>query len=176
MTSTVITEATLLEIVPLAHDAAAIVDPLNEAMNTYGITDTPIREAAFIAQVAHESGSFRYTQEIASGQAYEGRADLGNTNPGDGVRFKGRGYIQITGRANYAKCGEALSLDLLKHPELLEEVPNACKSAAWFWYVHGLNQLADSGDFVGVTRRINGGTNGYPDRLGFYERAQKVLG
>jgi putative chitinase len=144
-------------------------------MYTYGISDTPIREAAFVAQVAHESGSFRYTKEIASGEAYEGRADLGNTEPGDGVRFKGRGYIQVTGRANYKACGEALGLDLIEHPELLEDITNACRSAAWFWYIKGLNQLGDKGDFLGITKRINGGTNGWKERMAFFDRAKLLL-
>jgi putative chitinase len=171
-----ITAEELSAIVPNAKDRIAlVVQPLNEAMFTYGISDTPIREAAFIAQVAHESGSFRYVKEIASGEAYEGRQDLGNVERGDGVRFKGRGYIQVTGRANYKACGEALGIDLLQHPELLEDIPNACRSAAWFWYIKGLNDLADKGDFLGVTKRINGGTNGYKERMAFFDRAKLLL-
>lgn len=170
-----ITVEELKQIVPLVKNAAFIAEPLNEAMYTYGITDTPIREAMFIAQVAHESGSFRYVKEIAGGEAYEGRADLGNVERGDGVRFKGRGYIQVTGRANYKACGEALGLDLIQHPELLETTANACRSAAWFWYMKGLNQLADKGDFLGITKRINGGTNGYKERMAFFNRAELLL-
>ena len=166
----------LAQIVPNAKDRIAIVvKPLNEAMYTYGISDTTIREAMFIAQVAHESGSFHYTQEIASGEAYEGRQDLGNVERGDGVRFKGRGYIQVTGRANYKACGEALGLDLLQHRELLETTANACQSAAWFWYMKGLNDLADKGDFLTVTKKINGGTNGYKERMAFFNRAELLL-
>ncbi len=170
-----ITAEELKQIVPLVRNAVLIAEPLNEAMYTYGITDTPIREAMFIAQVAHESGSFRYVKEIASGEAYEGRQDLGNVERGDGVRFKGRGYIQVTGRANYKACGEALGLDLIKHPELLETTANACRSAAWFWYMKGLNDLADKGDFLGITKRINGGTNGYKERMAFFNRAELLL-
>lgn len=171
-----ITAEELSAIVPYAKDRIAlVVQPLNEAMYTYGISDTPIREAMFIAQVAHESGSFRYVKEIASGEAYEGRQDLGNVERGDGVRFKGRGYIQVTGRANYKACGEALGLDLIKHPELLETTANACRSAAWFWYMKGLNDLADKGDFLGITKRINGGTNGYKERMAFFNRAELLL-
>lgn len=149
-------------------------DPLRQAMQEFEI-DTPARMAAFLAQIAHESGSLRYVREIASGEAYEGRSDLGNTQPGDGVRYKGRGLIQVTGRANYAQCGAALQLDLLAHPELLEEPLNACRSAAWFWKSRGLNELADRGDFKLITKRINGGYNGYQDRLTYYTRAQGVL-
>ena len=171
-----ITADELERIVPLARNRIPdIIEPLNYAMRTYGISDTPIREAMFIAQVAHESGSFKYTQEIASGEAYEGRKDLGNVETGDGVRYKGRGYIQITGRANYKACGEALSLDLIAHPEYLELPTAACQSAAWFWYVNGLNELADKNDFMAITKRINGGTNGWKDRQQFFEMAKRVL-
>ena len=149
-------------------------DALNEAMDVFNI-NTPQRQAAFLAQIAHESAEFRYVEEIASGAAYEGRADLGNTEPGDGVRFKGRGLIQITGRANYTSCGAALGLDLLANPELLESPQNACRSAAWFWMTHGLNELADADNFRKITLRINGGLNGYEDRLAYWERAKEAI-
>lgn len=151
------------------------VDPLNAAMEEFGISDNPGRESAFLAQVAHESGGFYYMQELASGAAYEGRADLGNTEPGDGKRYKGRGPIQITGRANYQACGAALDLDLIGQPELLELPENGCRAAAWFWHGKHLNELADAGDFLRITKRINGGTNGWEDRLAYYKRAQRVL-
>ena len=151
------------------------VDPLNETMDMFGI-DTPARQAAFLAQVAHESGGFHYVKELASGEAYEGRADLGNTEPGDGVRYKGRGLIQITGKTNYTECGDALGLDLLAEPELLEQTDNATKSAGWFWNRRLLNALADAGEFQRITRRINGGLNGYQDRLAYWERAKAVIG
>ena len=114
-------------------------------------------------------------RELASGQAYESRADLGNVRPGDGVRFRGRGLLQVTGRANYAACGKALGLDLLAQPELLEQTVNACRSAGWFWQTRGLNALADAGDQLKVTRRINGGVNGLAERLALYQAARKVL-
>jgi len=154
---------------------AVFVEPLNLAMHEFEIDVTPVREAAFLAQVAHESGGLTYVREIASGAAYEGRADLGNTKPGDGEKFRGRGLIQVTGRSNYAVCGAALDLDLLTHPELLEQIPNAARSAGWFWKTHGLNELADHGDFKLITKRINGGYNGYKERLAFYETALEVL-
>lgn len=153
----------------------AFIDPLNEAMQEFAISESGPREAAFLAQVAHESGECRYVHEIASGAAYEGRKDLGNTEPGDGVRYKGRGLLQITGRANYTACGEALALPLVEQPELLETPINACRSAGWFWKTHGLNELADKGDFLLITKRINGGTNGYADRMAYYQRAQQVI-
>ena len=170
-----VTLAQLLAIMPLARArAAAFLDPLNAAMLEFGIT-TPTRQASFLSQVGHESGQLRYVRELASGQAYEGRADLGNTQRGDGVRFRGRGLLQVTGRANYAACGKALSLDLLTQPELLEQAVNACRSAGWFWQTRGLNVLADAGDQVKVTRRINGGTNGLVERLALFAVAQRVL-
>lgn len=154
---------------------APFVEPLNDSMREFEIDDNVEREAAFLAHLAVESGGFRYVREIASGAAYEGRDDLGNYHPGDGVRFRGRGLIQITGRANYKACGDALGLDLLEHPELLEEPEYAARSAAWFWDSRKLNELADNGDFKTITRRINGGLTHYKERLAFYERAQDVL-
>lgn len=160
---------------PLARTrAAAFLAPLNAAMLEFGIT-TPARQASFLSQVGHESGQLRYVRELASGQAYEGRADLGNTQRGDGVRFRGRGLLQVTGRANYAACGKALGLDLLAKPELLEQAANACRSAGWFWQTRGLNFLADAGDQERVTRRINGGTNGLADRLALFAVAKRVM-
>jgi putative chitinase len=136
------------------------------------------RKSAFIAQIAHESGQFNYVTEIASGSAYEGRKDLGNTIVGDGVKFKGRGLIQITGRANYGLCSTALtgsSHTFIDNPELLATPLYACLSAGWYWNSRGLNTLADMGDFMGITKRINGGTNGLASRLEFWERAKKSI-
>lgn len=170
-----VTLAQLLAIMPLARTrAVAFLVPLNAAMVEFGIT-TPARQASFLSQVGHESGQLRYVRELASGQAYEGRVDLGNTQRGDGVRFRGRGLLQVTGRANYAACGKALGLDLLAQPELLEQTVNACRSAGWFWQMRGLNALADTGDQERVTRRINGGVNGLAERLALYREARKVL-
>ncbi|MFA7269941.1 MAG: glycoside hydrolase family 19 protein [Sterolibacterium sp.] len=151
------------------------VDPLNDAMHEFDIDANTERETAFLAQICHESGGFYYVRELASGDAYEGRSDLGNTEPGDGRKFKGRGLIQITGRSNYAACGDALGLDLCDKPELLEQPIAACRSAGWFWHKRGLNELADAGDFLHITKRINGGTNGWEDRLAYLKRAQKAL-
>lgn len=165
----------LIKIMPYAKArAATFVGPLNDAMREFDI-NTPARQASFLSQIGHESGQFRYVLELASGAAYEGRKDLGNTQPGDGVRYKGRGLIQITGRANYKACGAALGLDLIGYPELLEQPVNACRSAGWFWKTRGLNELADAGDQVRVTKRINGGTNGLDDRLALFGVARKVL-
>lgn len=104
-----------------------------------------------------------------------GEKNLGNTKPGDGWKFRGRSLIQVTGRANYRACGEALGLDLENYPELLERPENAAKAAAWFWSTKGLNQLADNDNIVGITKRVNGGVNGLDDRKLRYSRAIKVL-
>jgi putative chitinase len=165
----------LIKIMPYARQRAGLFLPgLNAAMDEFAI-NTPARQAAFLAQVGHESAQLRYVCEIASGDAYEGRADLGNKWPGDGRRFKGRGLIQITGRANYTACGAALALDLTVLPELLEQPANASRSAGWFWRTRGLNELADAGDQTLVTRRVNGGINGLADRLALFDIAQQVL-
>lgn len=150
------------------------IKPLNEAMEKYEI-NTPRRQAAFLAQLAHESGSLRYVEEIASGEAYEGRKDLGNIQPGDGVRFKGRGLIQITGRSNYADLSKELEYDFIAHPEALEKPGAASYSAAWFWWSRHLNRFADIDAFQTITKRINGGLNGYDDRVKHWEIAKKAL-
>lgn len=134
-----------------------------------------LREAAFLGQVLWESGNLRYTKEIASGIAYEGRKDLGNTHKGDGVKFKGRGLIQITGESNYKELSDIFGEDFINHPELLETPRFACKSAAWFFKRHGLNELADKSMFNLITKRINGGYNGLAGRTLIYEKALKVL-
>lgn len=176
-----ITAAQLQQIMPLAGQqrVALYLAPLNSAMAEFGI-NTPARQASFLAQIGHESGQLQFVRELASGAAYDTgplAARLGNTPQadGDGQRYKGRGLIQITGRNNYAACGAALGLDLLAQPALLEQPVNACRSAGWFWKTHGLNQLADAGDQVAVTRRINGGTNGLAERLALFAVAQRVL-
>ena len=174
-----ITTQQLLQILPNAGQSAGVfVSALNTAMNHYQIVGLK-RVAGFIAQIGHESGQLKYVKEIwgpTKAQArYEGRADLGNTVAGDGSKYRGRGLIQITGRAKYAECGEALGLDLISHPELLEKPQHACMSAAWFWASRGLSTLADAGSFSKITSRINGGQNGAADRQVLYARALKVL-
>lgn len=142
--------------------------------------DTPARQAAFLAQIAHESGCFRWVREIwgptQAQMRYEGRPDLGNTAIGDGKRFMGRGLIQVTGRANYMHAAAALGIDCVDHPELLEEPENAARSAGDFWETRGLNELADTGSFEKLSRRINGGMNGYMDRCIAWDLAKRALG
>lgn len=150
------------------------LDPINAAMDEFDI-GTRARMASYLAQVAHESLQLSYTCEIASGVRYEGRLDLGNTQPGDGPKFKGRGLLQITGRDNYAKCGADLGLPLLDHPDLLELPQHAARSSGWYWKHFNLNELADIGDQRAVTKRINGGYNGLPERLAFFNAAERAL-
>ncbi len=166
----------LRQIMPNLSQAKAeqYLPHLNRAMAEAGI-NTPMRKAAFLAQLAHESGQFRYMEEIASGAAYEGRKDLGNTQPGDGVRFKGRGPIQLTGRANYRAAGKALGIDLENNPKRAADPDVGFRTAAWFWNSRNLNTYADAGNFREVTRRINGGYNGLADREAYYRRALNVL-
>lgn len=156
--------------------------PLNRAMQAYGI-NTMLRTAAFVAQLAHESGEFRWMEEIwgptDAQRRYEPPSDLsaklGNTAAGDGKRFKGRGPIQITGRFNYRKYGDLLGIDLTADPAAAAAPEVAFATAGLFWKTNGLNELADTEQFVTITRRINGGTNGLPDRQKYYEAAKVVL-
>ena len=155
---------------------------LNQAMAACGV-NTLLRTAAFAAQLAHESGEFRWMEEIwgptAAQLGYEPPAPkaarLGNTQPGDGKRFKGRGPIQITGRFNYQKYGGLLGVDLTASPERAAAPDLAFLTAGLFWKTNGLNELADAQQFVAITRRINGGENGLADRQKYYARAQAVL-
>ena len=141
--------------------------------------NTPIRKAAFLSQVGHESGGLHWTLEIwgpsIAQQHYEGRDDLGNTTPGDGFKFRGRGLLQTTGRANYLRTGKALGVDLIANPELLERPELASRSAGWYWKTHGCNAFADNKQFVMLTRRINGGVTGLEDRQRLYEAAKDAL-
>lgn len=183
----VVTPAELQEIMPHCgvSRARTYAHPLAEAMKDWHINN-PRRAAGFLANIAHESGSLHYVREIADGKKYEGRRDLGNTEPGDGERYRGRGLIQITGRANMRLCSIALFNDpdlLLACPEKLEEPVYAASSAGWFWKWKGLNDYMDSGDFRGACSIINTGRpdtppsriNGWDERLAFYHRACKVL-
>ncbi len=157
------------------------LDSLNSSMTRYGIT-TPMRIAHFLAQIAWESGSLRYTEEIASGAAYDtGKLAqrLGNTpeKDGDGQRFKGRGLIQLTGKANYTSYGNAVGMDFTSDDRwlLLKEPHWACDSAGWFWRTHGLNELADRDEFTKITRIINGSTKTVKKRLPYLGDAKRAL-
>ncbi|ENQ1002117.1 glycoside hydrolase family 19 protein [Pseudomonas aeruginosa] len=206
-----ITEQQLLQIFPNAgHRAGFFVPALNVAMERFGII-APVRGAAFLAQVGHESGQLtrlvenlnysaqglaatwpsryrgadgkpnalalnlaRHPQAIAN-NTYASRNGNGDEASGDGWRYRGRGLLQITGRANYRTAGAGLGQPLEQEPELLEQPEFAALSAAWWWSTHGLNELADRGEFAAITRRINGGLNGQSERLELWERAKAVL-
>ena len=171
----IITAAQLHAIYPAAKKRVDVfLDAINNTLKQYHIT-TPARVAAFLAQIGHESGQLLYVREIASGQAYEGRADLGNSTLGDGIKYKGRGLIQITGRANYAQVEKELGIPCIKNPEILEEPLFAALVSGWYWDSRRLNELADKRDFIKITKKINGGVNGLADRQEIYERALVVL-
>ena len=170
-----ITKEQLRKIYPFAGARIDLfIGPLNASMEEFEI-NTVQRIQMFIAQIGHESGELRYVQELASGEAYEGRKDLGNVQGGWGKKYKGRGLIQLTGRSNYVRLQDALGIPCVEHPELLETPINACRSAAWFWKTHGCNELADNEDFLGVTRRINGGINGLHERDVYFSRTKEVI-
>lgn len=184
------TPATLATALGIPAGRAAVwADPLSAAMALYAI-DSPTRQAAFLAQVGHESGRLVFVAELwgptPAQRGYDQRADLGNTRPDailiaqqhgttPGPWWKGHGLIQITGYDNHRACGEALGLDLLHQPDLLEQPSYAAESAAWFWDQHGLNARADAGDFIGITRVINGGLNGLANRQALLVLAQDAL-
>ena len=181
-----ITRAQLKKIMPNAPYVRIdkYLDYLNKAMQEFGII-TKEREAHFLAQVAHESAEMRYTRELASGDKYEGRKDLGNIQKGDGRRFKGRGFIQITGRANYTRYKLFCGYDVVSKPELLELPRGATRSAAWF-FTAGCGQnlciLADLDNgrnteliLQKITKVVNGGLNGLDSRRRYLQRAKNAL-
>jgi predicted chitinase len=155
---------------------------INKVMEIYEI-DTPLRASAFLAQIAHESAELRFMEELwgptAQQKKYEPPSDvaksLGNTQPGDGFRYRGRGPIQITGRANYKKYGDLLGVDLVGNPDLAATPQYAFSTAGLFWKLNRLNELADVQDFTTITKRINGGLTGLAERQKYYEIAKNTL-
>lgn len=145
----------------------------NQYSIEYGIT-TPLRVCHFFAQAAHETAGFRTLEEYASGAAYEGRKDLGNTQKGDGKRFKGRGIFQLTGRANYVKYGKLLGVDLVNNPAVAEQPEISVRVALEYWKSRNINLNADKDDVVGATKKINGGTNGLADRKNYLRNAKDM--
>lgn len=140
--------------------------------------NTPLRLSHFFAQVSHESGGFKYLTELGNKSyfdKYEGRLDLGNTQKGDGYKYRGRGYIQVTGRANYTEISKDLKIDFLNNPDLLSEEVNAIVSALWFWNKRKLNQFADLDDIKTITRKINGGYNGLKERFENLIKYKKIF-
>jgi putative chitinase len=157
-----------------ARIVAAIGPVLAPTLERYSI-DTPLRIAHFTAQVTHECAGFRTTEEFASGAAYEGRADLGNVRPGDGVRYKGRGLLQLTGRANYARVGAALGLPLEAQPGRAAEPVLSLEIACVYWRDRQIDGPADRDDLVAATRRVNGGLYGLAERRRYLLRAKAAL-
>lgn len=169
-------EKILLAVTP--HGNKAIIAGFAAALPqciAYADLTPPARLADFIAQCAHESAGFTTTTEFASGVAYEGRKDLGNTQKGDGRKFRGRGLIQDTGRAIYAELSKVFGVDFIANPEKLAEFPYAALAAAHFWKTRDLNKFADSSDFKGETKRINGGYNGLASREAYQAKAKFAL-
>jgi putative chitinase len=158
-----------------ARIIAALGPVLSVTINKFEIS-TDLRASHFLAQTCHESDGFCTTVEYASGDAYEGRGDLGNTEPGDGPRYKGRGLIQLTGRANYKRYGDLLDFDLVGNPDVAADPPKSLMIACEYWREHGLNTLADHDDIETITRRINGGLNGLASRRSYLARAKAALG
>lgn len=147
---------------------------LAPTLDNYDI-NTKLRIAHFMGQVTHECAGFRTTEEFASGAAYEGRQDLGNVNKGDGKRYKGRGLIQLTGRANYRSIGERLGLTLEDNPELAAEPVTSLKIACEYWKSRDINAVADLDDLIKATKLVNGGLNGLEDRSKYLQKAKTAL-
>jgi putative chitinase len=171
-----ITKAHLKEICPSADDKiiSDIETHLNQYMADYGV-NTYLRVCHFIAQCAHESAHFTTLEEFASGAAYEGRKNLGNTQTGDGKRYKGRGMIQLTGRANYREMGTRLNVDLENNPKLAMTPKISVLTALEYWHTRKLNALADADNLSLITKKINGGYNGIEDRKKYLLKAKKVF-
>ncbi|MER9465362.1 peptidoglycan-binding protein [Mesorhizobium sp. M0482] len=153
---------------------AAVSEILQSTLADYEI-NTRLRVAHFVAQACHESDGFCTTEEYASGVAYEGRENLGNTHSGDGKRYKGRGLFQLTGRANYISYGKALNVDLVDDPTSAADPVMSLKIACEFWKEHKLNGFADADDLITITKRINGGLNGIESRRAYLAKAKTAL-
>jgi len=175
--SELVTADQLVEIMPLCPSAMKAVYALgiSQAAREFGI-DTVTRLACFLGQLAWECDELTAFEERSDGLRYEGRLDIGNTQPGDGPRFKGRGAIQTTGRKNYAALAAALGVDVVAQPELVAKDPLCFRGAGYFWQSHRLNEKADRGAVKEITQVVNGGLDGYDQRLAFTRTAFVVLG
>ena len=153
---------------------AEVGEVLASTLTEYDI-NTRLRIAHFLGQTCHESAGFRTTEEFATGDAYEGRKDLGNTQAGDGRRYKGRGLLQLTGRANYREYGKAMKIDLENNPARAAEPALSLRIACEYWKRKNINAACDRDDLITVTRLINGGTNGLDDRRGYTSKAKAAI-
>jgi len=162
---------------PAASQAKIIAEAgavLAATLESYDITSR-LRIAHFLGQTCEESAGYRTTEEFASGREYEGRQDLGNTHKGDGPRYKGRGLLQLTGRANYADYSKALGVDLVNNPTLAAQPALSLKIACEYWKRHDINADCDRDDAQAVTRKVNGGLNGLSDRIAFTQKAKTAV-
>lgn len=171
-----ITKKILKQIAPNANDKIItdLEKYLDEYLAKYNL-NTWLRVCHFIAQAAHETAGFRTLEEYASGAAYEGRKDLGNVKAGDGVRYKGRGIFQLTGRANYQNYGDRIGYNLVDNPKLASDPKISVLTAMEYWNTNKLSMSADRDDIAAITKRINGGFNGFDDRKAYLERAKKAI-
>lgn len=164
-------------IAQIGHESGGLtrlVENLN--YSAQGLANTwPVRFKDSNGQPSALANQIARKPELIANAVYGGRLGNGSVASGDGWRYRGRGLIQLTGKANYQEAGEALGVDLVAHPELLEQPEWACLAAAWFWSEHGLNELADAGKFEAITKRINGGLTGHAERVALWERAKAVL-
>jgi putative chitinase len=156
----------------IAEDLAFV---LASTVSEYGLLDNALRLQHFLTQLGHESDGYKAMEEYATGKAYEGRKDLGNIYPGDGVRYKGRGPIQITGRSNYRKFGKLIGINLEKYPELASNPCIGMRLALEYWKDKNLNAYADVDEILTITKRINGGTNGLEDRIARLKQAKLLV-
>lgn len=176
-----VSEGQLLTLSPTgkAWILKALVDKFPNVVEPYGILESPRRLCHFLAQSAHESAGFRTLEEFGGAtywSRYEGRADLGNTQAGDGVLYHGRGIFQLTGRANYKSMGKKIDMDLEGDPRLAAEGDVSLRTACEFWKSRRLETFADQNDIREITRRINGGSNGLAERTAFFRRAWSIWG
>lgn len=175
----------------ILRQAAFIAQGLHETMGLKRMTESFNYEPHRILEIFNTAERKRFTPAMAqelgrtnthganqpaiANIAYASRMGNGDIQSGDGWKFKGRGIFMLTGEENYAACGKTLKLDLVAHPELIETPDGAARSAGWFWLSKGLNAMADTGDIVAVSKRINGGTNGLAERVNLFQRAKKAL-
>jgi len=205
MTDCILTKDQLAQIISGNPYVAEWYEALSQLLPDYDI-NTPQRVAAFIAQCAHESGNFRaikenlnyraetlskvwprlfpadvaqqyaHNQEAIANRAYANRMGNGDEASGDGFRYCGRGLIQLTGKQNYQSFADSLQMAVEDVPAYLATFEGAAQSACWFWEANNLNQWADKGDILTLTKRINGGTLGLEDRIKHYNHALHILG